>query len=315
MKNFALAGAAGFIAERHMRAIRETGNRIVAATDVFDVMGRMDSYFPDAEFYTSPQAFEAYLHEKRNTPEAVEYLSICTPNHLHAPYILMALRHDAFAICEKPLVLYPEELQAIEEAEQQSGRKVFNILQLRLHPAIVALREKISQGDPGKIHDIDLTYITSRGKWYFESWKGDWTKSGSLATNIGIHFFDMLIWIFGKVQSNTVHAYEHHYAAGFLELERARVRWYLSLDYDDVPQAAKDRGLRTYRSITVDGREIEFSGGFTDLHTQAYNHILEWNGFGINDARACILLTHQIRNIRPVGLTGDYHPFLKRKII
>lgn len=315
MKNFALAGAAGFIAERHMRAIRETGNRIVAATDVFDVMGRMDSYFPDAEFYTNQQAFEAFLREKRNTPEAVEYLSICTPNHLHAPYILTALRHDAFAICEKPLVLYPEELQMIEEAEQQSGRKVFNILQLRLHPAIVALREKISQGDPGKIHDIDLTYITSRGKWYFESWKGDWSKSGSLATNIGIHFFDMLIWIFGKVQSNTVHAYEHHYAAGFLELERARVRWYLSLDYDDVPQAAKDRGLRTYRSITVDGREIEFSGGFTDLHTQAYNHILGWNGFGINDARACILLTHEIRNTRPVGLTGDYHPFLKRKII
>lgn len=315
MKNFALAGAAGFIAERHMRAIRETGNRIVAATDVFDVMGRMDSYFPDAEFYTNQQAFEAFLREKRNTPEAVEYLSICTPNHLHAPYILTALHHDAFAICEKPLVLYPEELQMIEEAEQQSGRKVFNILQLRLHPAIVALREKISQGDPGKIHDIDLTYITSRGKWYFESWKGDWSKSGSLATNIGIHFFDMLIWIFGKVQSNTVHAYEHHYAAGFLELERARVRWYLSLDYDDVPQAAKDRGLRTYRSITVDGREIEFSGGFTDLHTQAYNHILEWNGFGINDARACILLTHEIRNTRPVGLTGDYHPFLKRKII
>jgi UDP-N-acetyl-2-amino-2-deoxyglucuronate dehydrogenase len=315
MMNFALTGGAGYIAERHMRAVKETGNRIVAATDVFDVMGRMDSYFPEAEFFTDPSAFEDYLRSHKNTAGAVDYVSICTPNHLHAPYILMALRHNAFAICEKPLVIYPEELETIEKAEQQSGKKVFNILQLRLHPAIVALREKIRQGDPDKIYDIDLTYITSRGKWYFQSWKGDWSKSGSLATNIGIHFFDMLTWIFGDVQKNVVHMYEHHYAAGFLELEHARVRWYLSLDYDDVPKGAKERGLRTYRSITVDGKEIEFSGGFTDLHTQAYTHILEWNGFGISDARSCILLTHEIRNTEPIGLKGDYHPFLKTKII
>jgi UDP-N-acetyl-2-amino-2-deoxyglucuronate dehydrogenase len=315
MMNFALTGAAGYIAERHMRAVKETGNRIVAATDVFDVMGRMDSYFPEAEFFTHSDDFERYLSSRKKTADAIDYISICTPNYLHAPYILMALRHDAFAICEKPLVIYPEEIEAIEQAERQSGKKVFNILQLRLHPAIVALREKIKQGDPNKIYDIDLTYITSRGKWYFQSWKGDWSKSGSLATNIGIHFFDMLTWIFGDVQKNVVHVYEAHHAAGFLELEQARVRWYLSLDYEDVPQAAKERGLRTYRSITVDGKEIEFSGGFTDLHTQAYNHILEWNGFGISDARSCILLTHEIRNTEPVGLVGEYHPFLKTKII
>ncbi len=315
MKNFALAGAAGYIAERHMRAIRETGNRIVAATDVFDVMGRMDSFFPDAEFFTRPEAFEQYLGGHKKKPEAVDYVSICTPNHLHAKYILMALCNDAFAICEKPLVIYPEEIETIEKVEKESGKKVFNILQLRLHPAIVALREKIKQGDPEKIYDIDLTYITSRGKWYFQSWKGDWSKSGSLATNIGIHFFDMLTWIFGKVKKNVVHVYEAHKAAGYLELDRARVRWYLSLDYNDVPQAAKERGLRTYRSITVDGKEIEFSGGFTDLHTQAYNHILEWNGFGIGDAKSCILLTHEIRNIKPVGRVGDYHPMLKGQTI
>lgn len=310
--NFALAGAAGYIAERHMRAVKETGNRIVAAADVFDVMGRMDSYFPEAEFFTDPDAFEQYLGNSKKTAGAVDYVSICTPNYLHSRYILMALQNDAFAICEKPLVIYPEEIDAIEKAEQQSGKKVFNILQLRLHPAIVALREKIRQGDPDRIYDIDLTYITSRGKWYYKSWKGDRSKSGSLATNIGIHFFDMLTWIFGKVQKNVVHVYEAHKAAGFLELDHARVRWYLSLDYDDVPQAAKERGLRTYRSITVDGKEIEFSGGFTDLHTQTYRHILEWNGFGISEAKSCILLTHAIRNTKPIGLTGDYHPFLKR---
>lgn len=315
MMNFALTGAAGYIAERHMRAVKETGNRIVAATDIFDVMGRMDSYFPDAEFFTRPDAFEQYLSNHKKTPEAVDYVSICTPNYQHAKYILMALRQDAFAICEKPLVIYPEEIEAVEKAEKETGKKVFNILQLRLHPAIVALREKIRQGDPDKIYDIDLTYITSRGKWYFQSWKGDWSKSGSLATNIGIHFFDMLTWIFGKVQKNVVHVYEAHQAAGYLELDQARVRWYLSLDYNDVPQAARERGLRTFRSITVDGKEIEFSGGFTDLHTQAYNHILEWNGFGVSDAKSCILLTHEIRNTKPIGLVGDYHPILKGKII
>lgn len=311
MHSFALAGAAGYIAERHMRAIKETGNRIVSATDVFDVMGRMDSYFPEADFFQNPDEFEEDLSSRRGTAQAIDYVSVCTPNHLHARYVLMALYNDAFAICEKPLVIFPEEIEALELAEQQTGKRVFNILQLRLHPAIVALREKISQGDPHKIHEIDLSYITSRGKWYFQSWKGDWNKSGSLATNIGIHFFDMLSWIFGAVKQNVVHVYEAHKAAGFLELEHARVRWYLSLDYDDVPQAAKERGLRTYRSITVDGKEIEFSGGFTDLHTQAYNHILEWNGFGISDAKSCILLTHDIRNASPIGVKGDYHPFLK----
>ncbi|MGE4586723.1 MAG: Gfo/Idh/MocA family oxidoreductase [Mangrovibacterium sp.] len=311
MKNFALAGAAGYIAERHMRAVRETGNRIVAATDLFDVMGRMDSYFPEAEFFTDPGDFEAWLGQHRGTEEAVDYLSICTPNHEHSSYILTALRHGADAICEKPLVLYPAELDTVEKAERESGHRVYNILQLRLHPAIVALREQIRQGGPEQMYNIDLSYITSRGKWYFQSWKADWSKSGSLATNIGIHFFDMLQWIFGEVKQNTVHLYEHHRAAGYLELKQGRVRWYLSLDYNDVPPSAKEKGLRTYRSITVNGQEIEFSGGFTDLHTQAYQQILIGNGFGLSDARPCILLTDAIRNSKPAGLKGDYHPFLK----
>jgi len=311
MKNFALIGSAGFIAERHMRAVKETGNRILAATDHFDVMGRMDSFFPEAEFFLNESLFEHYLKDQQKTSDKIDYVSICSPNYLHAKHIELALTHGADAICEKPLVLYPEEIDRLERIQQETGRKVYNVLQLRLHETIIALRKRMLAGDPTKTYDIDLTYITSRGKWYYQSWKGDRSKSGGVATNIGIHFFDMLSWIFGAVKSSTVHAYEADKAAGFLELERARVRWYLSLDSNDIPEAAVARGMRTYRSITIEGEEIEFSEGFTNLHTKTYEDILSGGGFGLEAAKPCILLTHELRNTQPVGRTGSYHPFLK----
>jgi UDP-N-acetyl-2-amino-2-deoxyglucuronate dehydrogenase len=311
MNNFALIGSAGFIAERHMKAIKETGNQIVAATDRFDVMGRMDSYFPEAEFFLDEKIFEGYLKNKQNTTDKIDYVSICSPNYLHAKHMEMALTHGANAICEKPLVLYPEEIECLELLQNQTGKKVYNVLQLRLHDTIIALRNRIKNGDPNKIYDIDLTYITSRGKWYHQSWKGDRSKSGGVATNIGIHFFDMLSWIFGKVTSSIVHAYDADKAAGFLQLERARVRWYLSLDSNDIPASAQAKGMRTYRSITIEGEEIEFSEGFTNLHTQTYQDILSGGGFGLDAAKPCILLTHELRNMNPIGKTGDYHPFLK----
>ena len=312
MTNFALIGAAGYIAERHMRAVKETGNQIIAATDLFDVMGRMDSFFPEAEFFLDFNKFEQFVANHQKTNQPIEYFSICSPNYLHAKHIQSALNKQAFAICEKPLVLYPEEIEAIEKTQQSTGKKVFNILQLRLHPTIIALREKIKNGPKDKLYDIDLTYITSRGKWYYKSWKGDIKKSGGVATNIGIHFFDMLSWIFGDVQESVVHRYDANKAAGFLQLKNARVRWYLSLDYNDIPGTPKAKGMRTYRSITVEGEEIEFSGGFTDLHTQTYQDILSGGGFGLDDAKPCILLTHDIRNSKPLGATGDFHPFLKK---
>lgn len=312
MKNFALIGAAGYIAERHMRAIKETNNTIIAATDAFDVMGRMDSFFPNAEFFLDYSEFEKHVagHQKANEP--IEYFSICSPNYLHLRHIQTALKNGANAICEKPLVLYPEDIELIEKAEQESGSKVYNILQLRLHPTIIALKEKIKNAPTNKIYDVDLTYITSRGKWYYKSWKGDMEKSGGVATNIGIHFFDMLRWIFGDIEKSIVHQYNASKAGGFLELKNARVRWFLSLDYDDIPHLAKVNGMRTYRSISIEGDEIEFSGGFTDLHTQTYSDILNGGGFGTAEAKPCILLTHQIRNTTPVGMKGNYHPFLKR---
>jgi len=310
MKNFALVGAAGFIAERHMKAIKETGNQIIAANDVFDVMGRMDSFFPGAEFFLSEADFESFVHQQQKTNNPVEYTSICSPNFMHRGHILSALRNRTSVICEKPLVLFPEDIDEIVKAELSSGRQVFNILQLRLHPAIIALRNKIQNDTSDKIYDIDLTYITSRGKWYFKSWKGDPSKSGGIATNIGIHFFDMLQWIFGSVEKSTVHFSEPDKAAGFLQLKKARARWFLSLDYSDIPQSFKEKGMRTFRSITVENEEIEFSQGFTDLHTRSYQQILNGNGFGLNEARPCVELTYQIRKSKSIGLVGDYHPFL-----
>jgi UDP-N-acetyl-2-amino-2-deoxyglucuronate dehydrogenase len=311
MKNFALIGSAGFIAERHMRAVKETGNRILAATDRFDVMGRMDSFFPEAEFFLDEHLFEQYLKIQQKTSEKIDYVSICSPNYLHAKHIEMALTNCADVICEKPLVLYPQDIERLERVQAETGRKVYNVLQLRLHETIIALRNRILAGDPNKTYDIDLTYITSRGKWYHQSWKGDRSKSGGVATNIGIHFFDMLSWIFGEVKTSTVHAYEDDKAAGFLELERARVRWYLSLDSNDIPSDILAKGTRTYRSITIESEEIEFSEGFTTLHTDTYRHILSGQGFGLEVSKPCILLTHQLRNMKPIGKVGDFHPFLK----
>ena len=311
MTNFALIGAAGFVAERHIKAIKETGNNLLVAHDFFDVMGRIDSYFPEAEFFLNSSDFENFIAAQQRTSQPVKYISICSPNFLHANHIQMALNNQADVICEKPLVLYPHEIKKLEKTEAASGKKIYSILQLRLHPVILALKERIANSASGKIYDINLTYITSRGKWYYKSWKGDVKKSGGVATNIGIHFFDMLIWIFGNVESSIVHLYEANKAAGFLQLKNARVRWFLSLDYNDVPENFKEKGMRTFRSITVDGKEIEFTDGFTNLHTKTYDHILSGKGFGISDAKNSIFLTDQIRNTTPVGLTGDFHPFLK----
>ena len=311
MKRFALVGAAGYVAERHMKAIKETGNELICASDHFDVMGRLDSYFPEAEFFLEHENLDKYMDDLRRDGNPIDYVSICTPNYMHPSHIRFALRNGANAICEKPLVIFPQDMHIITDIEAETGKKVNTVLQLRYHPAILSLKSEIeAAGD--KMHEIDLSYITTRGKWYMQSWKGDVKKSGGVATNIGIHFFDMITWIFGDVKENIVHLYEPDKAAGFLQLEKARVRWFLSLDYHDLPQYATERGMRTFRSITVDGKEIEFSGGFTDLHTVTYQNILNGNGFGIEDARESIELTDFVRNAKPVGLKGDYHPFLKK---
>ena len=311
MKNFALIGAAGYIAPRHMRAIKDTNNNLIAALDKCDSVGIIDSFFPQADFFTEYERFDRHIDKLRRNGQKIDYVSICTPNYLHDSHIRFALRHNADAICEKPLVLNPWNVDALHEIENETGRRINTILQLRLHKSIVALKERVDS-EKGKVYDIDLTYITSRGKWYFFSWKGDKEKSGGIATNIGVHFFDMLIWIFGGVKQNIVHLSEANKAAGFLELENARVRWFLSLDRNDLPKVAVDEGLPTYRSITIEGDELEFSGGFTDLHTRSYEKIIGGKGFSLLDARASIETVYNIRNATVVGLKGDYHPFLKK---
>lgn len=294
--NFALIGAAGYIAPRHMKAIRDTGNILVAALDPFDSVGIIDSYFPDAQFFIEPERFDRHLDKLRRKGEGkVDYVSICSPNYLHDAHIRMALRNEAHAICEKPLVLNPWNLDALEEIEHETGKRIYTILQLRLHPAVQALREKVLSADPGKVFDVDLEYITSRGKWYHYSWKGQIEKSGGIATNIGVHFFDMLSWIFGDVKDNVLTQHTHDRAAGRLTLEKARVSWFLSINAETLPNEVKQQGKTTYRSLTIDGQEFEFSEGFTDLHTQSYKHILEGNGFGIADTRASIKIVHDIR--------------------
>jgi len=310
--NFALIGAAGYIAVRHLRAIKDTNNNLVAALDPFDSVGIIDSYFPEADFFTEFERFDRHIYKLKRDNTPVDYVSICSPNYLHDSHIRFALRQGADAICEKPLVLNPWNVEALKDYEKETGKRVFNVLQLRLHPSIIELKKKIDEGDPDKIYDIDLTYITSRGKWYHFSWKGDMSKSGGVATNIGIHFFDMLTWIFGDVQENIVHERINSRSAGFLKLKRANVRWFLSVDFEDLPQAIKEKGQRTYRSIKIGYDELEFSGGFTDLHTETYKNILNGNGFGLDDAMNSIVIAHDIRNIEPVGLVGDYHPLLKK---
>jgi UDP-N-acetyl-2-amino-2-deoxyglucuronate dehydrogenase len=312
MKDFALIGAAGFIAPRHLKAIKETGNKLVAALDKFDSVGIMDSYFPEASFFVEFERFDRHLEKLHRSGNPIDYLSICSPNYLHDSHIRFGLRHGANVICEKPLVLNPWNVEALDEIQRETGKKAYNILQLRLHPDILALKEKVQSSDPGKIFDFDLAYITSRGNWYYTSWKGDVQKSGGIATNIGIHFFDMLIWIFGNVKENIVHLHTHDRAAGFLQLERARVRWFLSINEDTLPESVKAKGQRTYRSITMEGTEIEFSEGFTDLHTKSYQAILDGNGFNLTEALPSIELAHAIRTQKPVGVKGDYHPFVAK---
>lgn len=313
-KNFALIGVAGYIAERHLKAIKDTNNNLVASLDKFDCVGKIDSYFPSSDFFTEYERFDRHIDKLKRKGEKIDYVSICTPNYLHDSHIRFALRQGADAICEKPVVLNPWNIDALQEIEKETGKKVNNILQLRLHPSIIKLKNKIDNGPEDKVYDIDLTYITSRGHWYFTSWKGDEHKSGGVATNIGVHFFDMLTWIFGDVKENIVHLLQRNKAAGYLKLERANVRWFLSVDYNDVPKEIKSVGQRTYRSITIEGEEIEFSGGFTDLHTLSYKAILKDNGFGLEETKKSIETVYQIRNATPVGLKGEYHPFCKNKV-
>ncbi|MBA7570960.1 UDP-N-acetyl-2-amino-2-deoxy-D-glucuronate oxidase [subsurface metagenome] len=310
IKNFALIGVAGYIAIRHLRAIRDTGNHLVATLDKFDSVGQIDNFFPEADFFVEYERFDRHLDKLRRLGKKIDYISICSPNYLHDSHIRFALRQQADAICEKPIVLNPWNIDALQEIEKETNRRIFNILQLRLHPAIIPLREKIRQGPADKIYDIDLTYITGRGRWYFISWKGDIQKSGGIATNIGVHFFDMLTWIFGDVKENIVHLLLHNKAAGFLHLEKARVRWLLSVDMNDLPDGVKTKDQRTFRSLILENKEFEFSDGFTDLHTLSYQEILKGNGFRLEEARKSVETVYTIRNAEPIGLKGDYHPML-----
>lgn len=311
MKRFALIGASGFVAPRHMAAIRDTSNILVAALDPSDSVGIIDSYFPDADFFTEFERFDRHIDKLRREKSGVDYVAICSPNYLHDSHMRFALRSGADAICEKPLVLNPWNIDGLQEIEHETGRQVNTILQLRVHPAIIALRDRVSSEASKRKREVQLTYITSRGHWYLQSWKGDDKKSGGIATNIGVHFFDMLHFIFGKLQENRVHLREDTRAAGYLEYEHARVRWFLSLDVRDVPQGPRAEGQRTYRSITVDGEEIEFSGGFSELHTRSYEEILAGRGFGLEENRTAIETVSHIRK-SPVVPNGDLHPFIQR---
>ncbi|MBN8584486.1 MAG: Gfo/Idh/MocA family oxidoreductase [Ignavibacteria bacterium] len=307
--NFALIGAGGFVAPRHLRAIRDNNQNLLAILDPNDSVGIIDSYFPEASFFTEFERFDRHCEKLRRDGDnkRIHYVSICSPNYLHDAHIRFALRADANAICEKPLVLNPWNADALRSLEKETGKNVFTILQLRLHPSIIELKKKIEAAGNKKKYDIVLTYITPRGKWYHYSWKGDMLKSGGIATNIGIHFFDMLTWIFGDPKSNILHYYKDDKAAGLLELENANVKWFLSIDKNDLKE-----GDKTFRSITMDGEEIEFSEGFTDLHTNSYTEILNGNGFRIDEAMPSIEAVYEIRTSTPIGIKGDYHPFLNK---
>ena len=299
--NFAITGVAGYIAPRHLKAIKETGNALVAATDPHDSVGIMDRYFFDTSFFREFERFDRHIENRRRGPEdgRVNYVSICSPNYLHDAHIRFALRIGADAICEKPLVINPWNAEALAELEAESGNRIYTVLQLRLHPAVIALKEKFATNPGTTKHKISLDYITSRGKWYLYSWKGNAEQSGGLVTNIGVHFLDMLLWIFGAVQESVVHVSDPMRTSGHLELERAEVDWSLSICGDDLPQDAVERGLSTFRSIQVDGEEVEFSTGFTDLHTRVYEEILAGRGYGISDAMPAVQLVHDIRQNAP----------------
>ena len=313
MKNFALIGAAGYIAPRHMRAIKDTGNRLAAAYDVNDSVGIIDSLAPDADFFTDFECFYEHAHTLRRNPDrALNYVAVCSPNHLHHAHIAAGLRLGGDVICEKPLVPTPSMVDELARVEQETGQRVFNILQLRHHEAIVRLRDKVAAAPQDTKFDVDLTYITSRGKWYAASWKGDPRKSFGVATNIGVHFFDMLHFIFGALQHNEVHYNGETKAGGYLEYQRARVRWFLSIDAHDLPDAVKVKKT-TYRNIDIRGEPLEFSDGFTDLHTISYAEILAGRGYGLEDARHCIETVHAIRTAMPhISTLREMHPFVSR---
>jgi UDP-N-acetyl-2-amino-2-deoxyglucuronate dehydrogenase len=310
MKNFAMTGVAGFIAPKHLKAIRDTGNTLLAAVDPHDSVGLLDSYFPDARFFTEPERFERFLEKRRfqGEDQRIHYMSICSPNYLHDAHIRMALREKAHAICEKPLVINPWNLDPLAELEAETGCRIFTVLQLRLHPPLAALQRQL-EGRRDKA-DVVLTYVTRRGRWYDTSWKGSEEKSGGVAMNIGIHFFDLLLWLFGPMESSVVHLRDKRRMAGALELERARVRWFLSVDWDDIPADYRQSGKYAFRSITVDGEEVEFSDGFGDLHTRVYENVLAGCGFGIADARPSIELVYAVRTGDVTPSTHDAHPFL-----
>ncbi|CAM3613458.1 Gfo/Idh/MocA family oxidoreductase [Halomonas lysinitropha] len=313
MKNFALIGAAGYIAPRHMKAIKETGNHLAVGYDINDSVGIIDSISPQSDFFTEFERFQEHAWQlKRDSQRALDYVAVCSPNHLHHAHIAAGLRLGCDVICEKPLVPTPELLDELARIERETGRRIYNILQLRHHQAILDLKRKVATERREGKHEVELTYITSRGKWYMESWKGDPRKSFGIATNIGVHFFDMLHFIFGKLQKNVLHHADNAKAAGYLEYEKARVPWFLSIDADDLPKSVQGK-QSTYRSITVDGEEIEFSGGFTDLHTISYQEILAGRGYGIEDARHCVETVNTIRSAQPQApAAGEGHPFLNR---
>ena len=311
MANFALIGAAGYIAPRHLKAIKDTGNDLLAAYDKFDSVGRLDSFFPECSFFTENELFDRHCSKLQASETPLQWMSVCTPNYTHDAFIRYGLRLGCDVICEKPVVLNPYNIDALEKVEAETGHKAYNILQLRLHDSIAALKKKVDEGPQDKIYDVDLTYITSRGRWYYTSWKGDVHKSGGIATNIGVHFYDMLQWIFGPVEQNIVHVMSFDRVAGFLLLKKARVRYFLSINADCLPENAVQGEKRTYRTLSIDGDEFEFSQGFTELHTLSYQKILSGEGFRISEARPCIEIVSQIRNATPIGLKGDYHPLAK----
>jgi len=313
-KHFALIGAAGYIAPRHMQAIQQTKNELLAAVDPNDSVGIIDNYFPKAAFFTEFERFDRHLEKLKRKDQRVDYLSVCSPNYLHDAHIRFGLRYGADVICEKPVVLNPWNIDALQLIEKETGKKTFNILQLRLHESVKALKNKIEKGPKDKMYDLDLTYITSRGNWYYASWKGGYEKSGGVSTNIGIHFFDMLGWIFGTIKRNVVHIHTHDRAAGYLEFDQARVRWFLSINGNTLPENIQISGQRTFRSITMDGEMVEFSTGFANLHSKSYADILDGNGFDLEASRQAVQTVYEIRHAKPIGLVGEYHPFCKLKL-
>tara|TARA_A200000113_G_scaffold219338_1_gene227966 strand:- start:61 stop:1026 length:966 start_codon:yes stop_codon:yes gene_type:complete len=308
-KNFALIGSAGYIAPRHLDAIKKTNNNLIASLDKSDSVGIIDSYFPNSSFFTEFERFDRHLNKlKYDKGIKLDYTTICSPNYLHDSHIRTALRWQSNAICEKPLVLNPWNIDALKKIESETGKQVYTILQLRLHDSVIKLKEKINK-QKGKVFDVDLTYITSRGLWYYASWKGNEDKSGGIATNIGIHFFDMLGYVFGKLKSNVVHLNKHDRASGFLEFENARVRWFLSINENLLPKNAVKNNLKTYRSISIEGEEFEFSKGFTDLHKSSYEMILKNEGFKLDENYQAIEIAYKIRGSKSENLTSDCHPF------